>query len=479
LDDVGWYASSYMLTNCAVQLLYGRIYKFYSTKCVFLGCIGIFEVGSAICGAAPNSISFIIGRSIAGLGSAGIFSGSMMVMLHTVPLHRRPIFAGFFGATFGISSVIAPLLGGVFTDKASWRWCFYINLPIGAATIIIIALLLKVPDAENGKVKGLSLQQRFLQLDPLGTACLVPGIVCLILALQWGGTTYAWGSGRVIVLLVIFAILFAIFIGIQAWKKDDALVPVRIAMHRSIAAGALFTFSTAGSMVVIIYYLSIWFQAIKGVTALESGIRLIPTILALSISSTVSGFITSKIGYYVPAMIFTSVASSIATGLMTTFTPETNHASWIGFQVLYGLGLGSARQVSGLAAQAVLPRSDVAIGTAVLFFWQGIGGVVFVSAAQSLFLNSLIYGVAGIPGLDARTILNTGATALQTDVAPQNLKALIVAYNHAVTRPFVLATCVTCLSIIGSLSMEWKNIKGMRRGGSGGAQGDGKEAVKV
>jgi hypothetical protein len=308
---------------------------------------------------------------------------------------------------------------------------------------------------------------------------LVPGIVCLILALQWGGTTYAWGSGRVIVLLVIFAILFAIFIGIQAWKKDDALVPVRIAMHRSIAAGALFTFSTAGSMVVIIYYLSIWFQAIKGVTALESGIRLIPTILALSISSTVSGFITSKIGYYVPAMIFTSVASSIATGLMTTFTPETNHASWIGFQVLYGLGLGSARQVSGLAAQAVLPRSDVAIGTAVLFFWQGIGGVVFVSAAQSLFLNSLIYGVAGIPGLDARTILNTGATALQTDVAPQNLKALIVAYNHAVTRPFVLATCVTCLSIIGSLSMEWKNVKGMRRGGPGGAQGDGKEAVKV
>jgi hypothetical protein len=105
--------------------------------------------------------------------------------------------------------------------------------------------------------------------------------------------------------------------------------------------------------------------------------------------------------------------------------------------------------------------------------------VVFVSAAQNLFLNSLISRVAGIPGLDARTILNTGATALQTDVAPQNLKALIVAYNHAVTRPFVLATCVTCLSIIGSLSMEWKNIKGMRRGGPGGAQGDGKEAVKV
>jgi hypothetical protein len=293
---------------------------------------------------------------------------------------------------------------------------------------------------------------------------LVPGIVCLILALQWRGTTYAWGSGRVIVLLVIFAVLFAIFVGIQAWKKDDALVPVRIAVHRSIAAGALFTFPTAGSMIVIIYYLSIWFQAIKGVTALESGIRLITTSLALPISSTISGFITSKIGYYAPAMIFTPVASSIATGLIATFTPETNYASWIGFQVLYGLGLSPARQVSALAAQAVLPRSDVAIDTAVLFFWQGIGEVVFVSAAQNLFPNFLISGVAGIPGLNARTILNTGATALQTDVAPRYLKALIVAYNHAVTRPFVLATCVTCLSIIGSLSMEWKNIKGILEG---------------
>jgi MFS family permease len=342
----------------------------------------------------------------------------MMVMLHTVPLHRRPIFAGFFGATFGIASTVAPLLGGVFTDKVSWRWCFYINLPIGGVSIIVIALILKVPDAENGKMKGLSLRQQFLQLDPLGTSCLLPSIVCLILALQWGGTTYAWSSWRVITLLSLFSILFAIFLGIQAWKKDDALVPLRIVVHRSIAAGALFTFSTAGSMIVIIFYLTIWFQAIKGVTALESGIRLIPTILGLAVSSTIFGFVTTKIGYYVPAMYFTSVAASIATGLMTLFTPETNHASWIGLQVLYGLGIGSARQVTGLAAQAVLPKSDVAIGTAVMFFCQGIGGVVFVSAAQNLFLNSLLAGVVDIPGLDARTILNTGATALQTSVAP-------------------------------------------------------------
>jgi hypothetical protein len=400
-----------------------------------------------------------------------------MALLHTVPLRRRPIYMGFFGATFGIASVVAPLLGGALTDRLSWRWCFYINLPIGGVSIIIISLILKIPDAGKSKAKNLSLQQQILQLDPLGTAFFVPSTVCLILALQWGGTTYAWDSARVIALLTIFATGFAIFLGIQAWEKDDALIPLRIATHRSIAAAAIFTFTTVGCMTVIIFYLAIWFQVIEGVSALESGIRLIPLILGLSVSSTLSGFITSKIGYYVPSMIFTSVAMSVATGFMTTFNLETNHASWIGFQVLCGLGVGSARQIGGLAVQAALPRSDVAIGTAAIFFAQGLGGVVFVSAAQNLFIDSLASGLAHIPGLDAQAVLGAGATDLQASVATQYLNALLVVYNHALTRTFVLATCLASLSAIGSLSIEWKNIKGMKKGPQGPPE-DTKEAAK-
>ncbi|KAF4627640.1 hypothetical protein G7Y89_g10514 [Cudoniella acicularis] len=474
LDDVGWYASSYMLTNCALQLLYGRIYKFYSTKWVFVGCVGIFEVESAVCGSAPTSLAFIIGRSIAGMGTAGIFSGSQMTLLHSVPLNRRPIYMGLFGATFGIALVVAPLLGGVLTDRLSWRWCFYINLPIGAASIVIISFILKIPDAGKSKVRGLSLQQQLLRLDPLGTAFFLPSIVCLILALQWGGTTHPWKSARVMALLIIFVVGFIVFLGIQAWEKEDALVPLRIAMHRSIVAAAIFTFTTVGAMTVILFYLAIWFQAIKGITAIESGIRLIPFIISLSVASTLSGFVTSKIGYYVPSMIFASVATSVATGFMTTFNLETNHASWIGFQVLCGLGIGSSRQVAGLAVQVVLPRSDVAIGTAAIFFAQGLGGVGFVPAAQNVFISSLASGFIRIPGLDAQAVLNTGATDLQTSVAPQYLNALLVVYNHALTRTFVLATCVASLSVIGSLSIEWKNIKDMKRG----SPEDAEEAVK-
>jgi MFS family permease len=125
--DIGWYASAYMITGCAFQLIYGRIYTFYSTKWVFLVAIGLFELGSLICGVAPNSVAFIIGRAIAGLGSGGIFSGSIMLMIPIVPLQKRPMYQGFMGITFAVASVVGPLLGGAFTDKATWRWCFYIK----------------------------------------------------------------------------------------------------------------------------------------------------------------------------------------------------------------------------------------------------------------------------------------------------------------------------------------------------------------
>ncbi|KAJ5002298.1 Efflux pump aflT, partial [Colletotrichum sp. SAR 10_99] len=187
LGDIGWYGSAYMLTTAASQLVFGRVYKFYNLRWVFLGSIFVFEIGSLLCGVAPNSATLIAGRAIAGVGSAGIFTGAMMVMIPMVPLHKRPMFQGIFGMVFGLASVIGPLIGGGFTGTVTWRWCFYMNLPIGGAALVYLFFMLKAPKQQPREPATLT--QHILRLDPLGTFFFLPSIVALLLALEWGGAT--------------------------------------------------------------------------------------------------------------------------------------------------------------------------------------------------------------------------------------------------------------------------------------------------
>ncbi|KAL2126044.1 hypothetical protein VTI74DRAFT_1868 [Chaetomium olivicolor] len=255
LGDIGWYGSSYMLTTACAQLLFGRIYKFYNMKWAFLASIVVFEIGSVICGAAPNSTAFIVGRAIAGLGSAGIFSGCMQIMIPMVPLHRRPAFQGIFGAVFGIASVLGPLVGGGFTGGVTWRWCFYINLPIGAVAMVFLFFFWNPPKPNQQPVSWMMHVKR---LDPLGMFFLLPGVVCLFLALEWGGSTYAWNEWRIIVLMVIFALCVVMFVAVEMWKPDYASVPPRVIMQQSVAFGTGFTFFLAGSMLMLVYFVPVW-----------------------------------------------------------------------------------------------------------------------------------------------------------------------------------------------------------------------------
>lgn len=445
-----------MLTGSSFQLIMGRIYTFYNPKWVFLWAIGVFELGSVICGAAPNSTAFIIGRAIAGTGSSGIFSGAIVIMMNLVPLHQRPLLQGPLGAVFGLASVIGPLLGGVFTTKVSWRWCFYINLPVGGVAIVILIFILHIPKAKKA---GTPWRQQLRQLDPLGTVFFVSGIVCLLLALQWGGSTYAWGNGRIIALLVLFVIFISVFVGIQIWKQETATVPPRIFIQRSIAAGMWSQFCVGSAMMTMVYYIPIWFQAIKEVNAIKSGIDVLPLILSLVVAGVSAGILVNRIGYYTPFMIANSVVMSIGAGLITTWTPDTMHPKWIGYQVLFGFGIGLGMQQASLAAQAVLPRKDAPIGIALVMFCQQLGGAVFVSIGQSVFTNQLVKGVSKVSGISPAVIVNTGATDLKSVVGLSNLRAVLVAYNGALTKTFTVALAMSCLSIIGSLSIEWKNIK--------------------
>lgn len=459
LADVGWYGSAYLLTTAAFQLLFGKFYTFFSIKWVFLIAIGIFELGSLLCGVAPSSTALIVGRAIAGLGSAGIFSGALIIVAYSVPLQQRPMYSGFIGAMYGIASVAGPLLGGVFTDKATWRWCFYINLPIGAITIAVIAIFFKAPDRKA--VTTLTWRERIGQLDLLGTAFFMPAIICLLLGLQWGGSKYAFNSGRIIALFVLFGVLIVAFLYIQYRQDEKATVPPRIIKQRSIAAAAWFSFCLGSAFFILVYYIPVWFQAVQGVSAVQSGIRSLPIVLGLVIISVVAGIGVSIEGHYSPWMIASSVVMSIGTGLITTFKPDTGKSMWIGYQAIAGIGVGLGMQQPLMTVQTVLDIKDVPTGTSVIIFIQTLGGALFVSIAQNIFTNKLKDGLAEfVPSLDSSIVLSTGATDIQTQIPKEFLEGVTLAYNNALVRAFTVSLAMACLSILGSVLVEFRSVKG-------------------
>ncbi|KAI8674898.1 MFS domain-containing protein [Fusarium keratoplasticum] len=461
LDDISWYASAYLITSSATQLLWGRIYTFYSTKLIFIAAVVIFEVGSALCGAAPNSTAFIIGRAIAGMGSAGIFSGSSVILTQILPLEKRPMYIGMMGSIFGVASIVGPLMGGAFTDNVTWRWCFYINLPIGGAVLAVLFVFLHVPQVTNTE----TLKRQFIRMDPIGTVLFLPGIVCLILALQWGGASYPWSDGRIIALFVVAGVLLLAFIGVQIWRQEDATTPPRIVSQRSVACGIVYAMCIGGGMISLLYTLPIWFQAIKGTSAIQSGIDTIPLVLSLVVGAIMSGAIITRTGYYVPWMFVATILTSVGSGLMTTFKTNTGHSAWIGYQVLFGLGLGTGMQQPSMAAQTVLSQSDVSIGISLMFFSQSLGGAVFICIGQSIFVNYLSDGLKAVSGINIQAILEAGATALSDLVPAHKLHEVLVVYNDALQKAFIVVVAVSAFMVVPALGMEWRTVKNKQQGG--------------
>ncbi|GKT41661.1 efflux pump roqT [Colletotrichum spaethianum] len=459
--DIGWYGSAYLLTACAFQPVFGRVFMLFSVKWSYMLAMFMFLVGSLICGIAPNSVTLIVGRAVAGFGSAGILTGSFVVVATAVPLRLRPIYTAIVGLMFGFGATVGPLLGGVFTDLVTWRWCFYMNLPIGAVTIAVFLLFFH-PKRQSRHEQ--SFFDRFLDLDLVGNIFLLGACVMLFLALEFTTQGEAWSSARVIGLLSGAGATAAVFAAWQWWKQDGALIPPAIIKQRTVAASCVAAFTTYGALLIHSYFLPIWFQAIKGETAISSGIDMIPYVATNAFFSLLSGIFVSVVGYFVPPAVVGGMIATAGCGVFRLLSQDTSTAQWIGFEILVSAGFGMSIQQGFTAVQAILPPDEISIGTAAVVASQSLGGAIFISVGNTLFQNHLLQASAQnmVPGVDIRAVLEVGATTFRTTVPASALPTLLTVYDEALRVAFTAAVPLAGISAIAACFMEWKSVKGKK-----------------
>ncbi|KAI1774592.1 MFS general substrate transporter [Hypoxylon cercidicola] len=456
--DIGWYGSSYLLTACAFQPVFGRVFTLFNPKWSYLLSMFVFEIGSVISGWAPTSASLIIGRAIAGFGSAGILTGSFVIVATAVPLKVRPIYTAVVGLMFGVGATVGPLIGGVFTDLITWRWCFWINLPVGAVTIIVMILVYH-PRARDGPKR--TPFNRFIDLDLIGNVILLAASVMLFLALEYTLTGAAWASAKVIGLLCGSFVTAVVLLVWLWWKQDAALIPPAIARQRTVAASCLMAFFTYGALLIHTYFLPIWFQAILGYTAIQSGVAMIPYFVANALFSVFSGIFVSVVGYFTPPAILGSAIGTVGCGIITLFSPNMSTAMWIGFEILASAGFGMSIQQGFTAVQTVLGPDELAVGTAAVVASQSLGGAVFISVGNSVFQNRLqsLVQQTNIPGLDVEAVVSAGAVAFRNVVPAADLPALLTQYDAALHTVLIVAVPLSALACLSCCFLQWKSVK--------------------
>jgi hypothetical protein len=326
----------------------------------------------------------------------------------------------------------------------------------------LILLILEIKRENNPQKLGTL--SRIRELDLIGASILVPTVIMLLLALQWGGSTYPWNDSRIIGLFVGFGLMAAVFVYSQIRLGEKGTLPPRFFKNRNVLAAMVFAVFFGAGFFSLIFFIAIYFQSVQGSSATYSGIQLLPLLISTVISSIVTGGLISALGFYTPIMMFCMALLAIGAGLITTYDISTPFSNWFGYQVLAGAGIGVGFQGGILVVQTVLPLSDVPVGTACVSFFQTLGGALFVSVAQTVFQNGLISGLQEFaPELEPEMFLHSGATAIRLlleEIHREDLlTAVLLAYVRGLRNTFWITVACAIASLAAASTLDWKSVK--------------------
>ncbi|MFF7853964.1 DHA2 family efflux MFS transporter permease subunit [Streptomyces sp. NPDC007904] len=441
LEHLSWVVTAYLLASTAATPLWGKLGDQYGRKRLYQTAIVIFLVGSALCGAAQDMSQLIAFRALQGLGGGGLIVLSMAIVGDLVPPRERGRYQGLFGAVFGATSVLGPLLGGLFTEHLSWRWVFYVNVPVGIVALAVIAAVLHIPRRSTKHV-----------IDYLGTFLIAAVATCLVLVASLGGTTWDWASLQIVGLAVLGAVLAAAFVAVERHAAEPVL-PLKLFRVRTFTLAAVISFIIGFAMFGAMTYLPTFLQVVQGVTPTMSGVHMLPMVAGMLLSSTGSGQIVSRTGRWKVFPIAGTAVTTVGLLLLHQLDAASSTAAMSLVFFVFGLGLGLVMQVLVLIVQNAVSYEDLGVATSGATFFRSIGASFGVAIFGTVFagrlgdkLTDALRGVRLPPGVsaDALEADPRGIAALPPALRP----SAVDAYASAITDVFLYAAPVALLGFV-------------------------------